>query len=84
MRVNDINHPAPFDRTAPNQVRTPQAANLTRPDMTYEGVLVRDIAVVENTAETVYKSLDLGATWRLADRGQLRARYVWSSSIAEG
>jgi hypothetical protein len=82
MRVNDINHPVPFDRTAPNQVRTPQAANLTRPYTTYDGVLVRDIAVVENTAETTYKSLDLGATWRLADRGQLRARYVWSSSIA--
>jgi Carboxypeptidase regulatory-like domain/TonB dependent receptor-like, beta-barrel len=82
MRVNDINHPVPFDRTAPNQVRTPQAANLTRPYTTYEGVLVRDIALVENTAATVYKSLDLGATWRLADRGQLRARYVWSASIA--
>src|SRR4030095_13577471 len=82
MRVKDINHPVPFDPTAPNQVRTPQAANLTRPYTTYDGVLVRDIAVVENSAETSYRSLDLGATWRLADRGQLRARYVWSSSIA--
>jgi hypothetical protein len=81
MRVDDINHPAPFARTAPNQVRTPQAANLTRPFSVYEGMPVRDIAKVVNTAETIYRSLDLGVTARIG-RGSVSARYVWSSSIA--
>src|SRR6185436_4948488 len=51
MRVNDINHPEPFPRTASNQVRSPQAANLSRPYQIYQGVPVRDIAKIENTAE---------------------------------
>jgi hypothetical protein len=81
MRVDDINHPAPFARTAPNQVRTPQEANLSRPYATYDGVLVRDIARVVNTAESTYRSLDLGLTSTIGGRGRLAARYVWSSSI---
>ena len=81
MRVDDINHPAPFDRTAPGQVRTPQQANLTRPYTTYEGVLVRDIAKIVNTAESTYRSLDLGVTGRAGRFSHFAARYVWSSSI---
>jgi outer membrane receptor protein involved in Fe transport len=82
MRVDDINHPKPFDRTAANQVRTPQAANLTRPYSTYEGIPVRDIAEIVNTAESSYRSLDLGLTARFGGRGTVSARYVWASSIA--
>jgi hypothetical protein len=82
MRVNDINHPAPFDRTTPGQVRSTQAASLTRPFTTYEGVIVRDIARIENTAETTYRSLDIGLTRRYAGWGGFGAHYVWSSSIA--
>lgn len=82
MRVNDINHPEPFLRTASNQVRSPQVANLSRPYRTYEGVLVRDIARIENTAESLYRSLDLGLTQRYRGRGRLGLHYVWSSSIA--
>ena len=82
MRVDDINHPAPFARTAPNQVRTPQDANLSRPYATYDGVVVRDIAQVVNTAESTYRSLDFGITGTIGRRGRLAARYVWSSSIA--
>ena len=82
MRVNDINHPAPFVRTAANQVRTPQVANLSRPFTTYEGVVVRDIARIDNTAESIYRSLGLGLTKRLAGGQQFSANYAWSSSIA--
>jgi hypothetical protein len=81
MRVNDINHPAPFARTAPNQVRTPQVANQSRPVTTYDGILVRDIAKVENTAESEYRSLDLGLTQRAGTRAQFAIHYVWSSSV---
>jgi outer membrane receptor protein involved in Fe transport len=82
MRVNDINHPAPFDRTAPGQVRSPQAASLSRPYTAYQGVLVRDIAKIENTAETTYRSLDIGLTKRYGGWGGFGAHYVWSASIA--
>jgi hypothetical protein len=82
MRVDDINHPAPFARTAANQVRTPQDASLTRPFTIYDGVLVRDIAKVVNTAETTYRSLALGVSARFGSGGTVSARYVWSSSTA--
>jgi len=45
-------------------------------------VLVRDIARIENTAATTYRSLDIGLTRRYAGWGRLGAHYVWSSSIA--
>jgi outer membrane receptor protein involved in Fe transport len=83
MRVNDINHPEPFDRTLAGQVRTPQAANLSRPYSSYDGVTVRDIAVVENTAETVYRSFDVGLSKRASTWGWFSAHYVWSASIAQ-
>jgi hypothetical protein len=82
MRVNDINHPEPFVRTAPNQVRTPQTANLTRPYTTWDGVAVRDIAVIENTAESSYRSLDLGVVSRDSRWGRYGAHYVWSGSTS--
>jgi hypothetical protein len=66
---------------SPLQVRTPQQANLTRPYATYEGVLVRDIAKIVNTAASTYRSLDLGVTGRAGWFSQFAARYVWSSSI---
>jgi hypothetical protein len=82
MRVNDINHPAPFERTAAGQVRSTQAANLTRPFTTFDGIAVRDIASIENTAQTVYRALDVGVTRRTGGWGRFGIRYVWSASIA--
>ncbi len=82
MRVDDINHPAPFDRTAPNQVRTPQQASLTRPFTIYDGVRVRDVARIVNTAQSTYRSLDLGLASTLGTRGRVAVRYTWSSSVA--
>jgi hypothetical protein len=42
---------------------------------------VRDIAQIVNTADSTYRSLDLGLTSRLGGRGQVAVRYTWSSSI---
>ena len=75
-RVNDINHPAPFSRTAPNQVRSGAAADATRPFASYLGVPVRDVAVIENSASSLYDALDFGITKRLGSGFQLAAHYV--------
>jgi hypothetical protein len=45
-------------------------------------VPVRDIARIDNTAETIYRSLDVGLSRRYAGWGGFSAHYVWSSSIA--
>ncbi|MDQ1523559.1 MAG: hypothetical protein QOE47_1483, partial [Pyrinomonadaceae bacterium] len=46
QRVNDINAPAPFLRTAPGQTRSVAQADATRPfGTTYQGVRVRKVAV---------------------------------------
>lgn len=88
MRVNDINHPVPFIRTAPGQYRggtlagAATAANATRPYQTYDGLPVRDIALIENTASSIYDSLDVGVSERIGERFQLAAHYVLSNSVA--
>jgi len=38
--------------------------------------------LIENTARTTYRSLDLGVTRRAGGWGRFAVRYVWSSSIA--
>lgn len=88
MRVNDINHPVPFIRTGPGQYRggtlagAAAAANITRPYQSYDGIAVRDLAVIENTASSIYDSFDVGLTGTLAERVQLSAHYVLSNSVA--
>jgi hypothetical protein len=84
QRVNDINAPAPFIRTAPGQTRTATAADATRPFGTvYNGVRVRKVAVIENTASSSYDSLDIGLLKRLTRRAQFEAHYVLSSSLTD-
>jgi hypothetical protein len=80
MRVNDINHPAPFARTSPGQIRSGAAADSTRPQQFYAGVPVRDLALIENTAASIYDSLDIGLTKRFAARLRFGVHYVLSSS----
>ena len=81
-RVNDINHPTPFLRAAPGQVRSGAAADATRPFAAYLGVPVRDVAVIENSASSIYDSLDFGVRKRLGSNFQLAAHYVLSSSAS--
>jgi outer membrane receptor protein involved in Fe transport len=84
MRVNDINAPAPFIRTAPGQVLSVSAADATRPfGTTYQGVRTRKVAVIENTASSSYDALDLGLLRRFANRFQLEAHYVYSSALTD-
>ena len=79
-RVDDINHPAPFVRTAPGQTRSGAAADATRPYTTFLGLPVRDIAVIENSASSLYDAVDIGVRRALGKRYQLQAHYVISSS----
>ncbi len=82
QRVNDLNAPAPFVRTAPGQTRTAAAADATRPfGTTYNGVRVRKVAVIENTASSNYDALDLGVLKRFAQHYQFESHYVYSSAL---
>jgi outer membrane receptor protein involved in Fe transport len=84
QRVNDINAPAPFSRTAPGQTRTAAAADSTRPFGTsFRGVRVRKVAVIENTASSSYDALDLGLLKRLSRRFQCESHYVYSSALTD-
>lgn len=80
MRVNDINHPAPFVRTAPGQTRTAAVADLSRPYTTYLGVPARLIAVIENSSSSIYDALSVGLNRRLSDRYLIDLHYTASSS----
>ncbi|QEE28471.1 TonB-dependent receptor [Terriglobus albidus] len=88
MRVNDINHPVPFIRTASGQYRggtlagAAAAADATRPYQTYARLPVRDIAVIENTASSAYSALDVGITQQAGTRLRLAAHYVLSNSVS--
>lgn len=87
MRVNDINHPTPFIRTGPGQYRggtlagAAAAADATRPYQTYAGLPVRDMAVIENTASSIYDAFDIGVTQRVGGRFQFAGHYVFSNSV---
>ncbi len=81
-RVNDINHPAPFVRSGPGQTRGGSVADKTRPYTTLFGLPVRDVAVIENSASSLYDALDIGVRRALGTRFQLQAHYVVSSSAA--
>lgn len=84
QRVNDINAPASFIRTANGQTRSAAAADVTRPfGTTYQGVRVRKVAVIENTASSNYDALNLGLLKRFSERYQLEAHYVYSSAMTD-
>lgn len=83
MRAIDINAPAPFARTAPGQVRSGAAANLTRPFKTYLGVPVRNVVVIENSASSDYDALDVGLLRSFAQRFQFEAHYVYSNATTD-
>jgi outer membrane receptor protein involved in Fe transport len=82
QRVNDINAPAAFIRTAQGQMRAIAAADAKRPfGTTYQGVRVRKVAVIENTASSNYDALDFGLLKRFSNRYQLETHYVYSSAL---
>jgi hypothetical protein len=84
QRVNDVNAPAPFLRTAPGQTRTAAQADLTRPFGTnFRGVRARKVAVIENTASSDYDALELGLLKRFSRRFQFEAHYVASAATTD-
>ena len=81
MRVYDINHPAPFVRTEPGQVRSVAAANATRPYTTYDGV--KNVTLVDkivNSGASTYQSFDAALAQRFGKWGEVNGHYVWSGS----
>jgi hypothetical protein len=63
VRTVDLNAPAPFDRTAPGQVRTVAAANATRPILPVNGG-VRQVNVLTNLGEADYNGLQTLISYR--------------------
>ena len=59
----DLNAPAPFDRTAPSQVRTVAAANATRPILPVNGG-IRQVNVLTNLGEDDYDGLQIQFSYR--------------------
>ena len=81
MRVNDINHPAPFDRTVPGQVRSVAEANATRPFTSFDGVNnVTLVDQIENTASSIYQAFDASLRTRFARWGEVNAHYLLAGS----
>jgi hypothetical protein len=62
-RTVDLNAPSPFDRTAPGQVRSVAAANLTRPIRPVNGG-VRQVNVLTNLGVADYDGLQTQITYR--------------------
>ena len=62
-RTIDLNAPLPFDRTAPGQVRTVAAANLTRPVLPVNGG-IRQVNVLTNFGKADYDGLQTQLTYR--------------------
>lgn len=62
-RTVDLNAPAPFDRTAPGQVRTVAQANATRPILPVNGG-VRQVNVLMNLGEADYNGLQTQISYR--------------------
>jgi hypothetical protein len=100
LKINrplDVNPPSPFIRTAPNQIRTAQAANCTRPywiwwyaqnHLTCSTTTATNpqppYAVIQsdvNDGYAYYDALDVNLTHRFGNRLSMLASYTWSHTI---
>ncbi len=78
-RTVDLNAPAPFDRTAPGQVRTVAAANATRSILPVNGG-VRQVNVLTNLGEADYNGLQTQLSYRGNSRMYLAISYTLSKA----
>src|ERR1041385_3087264 len=78
-RTVDLNAPSPFDRTAPGQVRTATAANLTRPILPVNGG-VRQVNVIENLGVADYDGLQTQISYRGKSRMYASVSYTLSKA----
>jgi hypothetical protein len=100
LKVNrplDVDPPSPYIRTAPNQIRTAQAANCTRPywiewyaqnNLTCNTVTATNpqppYSVIQsdvNDGYVFYDALDVNLTHRFGNRLSMLASYTWSHTI---
>lgn len=96
-RPRDVNPPSPFIRTAPGQVRTPQAANCTRPywiwwyaahSMACNPAAPTNpqppYALIQsdvNDGYVNYNALDANLTHRFSRKFSMLASYTWSHTL---
>jgi Carboxypeptidase regulatory-like domain/TonB dependent receptor-like, beta-barrel len=78
-RTVDLNAPAPFDRTAPGQVRTVAAANATRPIVPVNGGL-RQVNVLMNLGVADYDGLQTQVSYRGHSRMYASVSYTVSKA----
>lgn len=97
VRPLDVDPPAPFLRTAPGQMRTPQAANCTRPywiawyaqhNMTCNPAAPSNpqppYSVIQsdvNDGYAYYDALEVNLSHRFTNGSGMLASYTWSHSI---
>jgi hypothetical protein len=100
LRINrplDVDPPSPFIRTAPNQIRTAQAANCTRPywiawyaqnNLTCNTVTATNpqppYSVIQsdvNDGFAYYDALDVNLTHRFGRRLSMLGSYTWSHTL---
>jgi hypothetical protein len=78
-RTVDLNAPTPFNRTAPGQVRTVAAANLTRPILPVNGG-VRQVNVIMNLGIADYNGLQTQFSYRGNRRMYAAVSYTLSKA----
>lgn len=78
-RTVDLNAPSAFDRTAPGQVRTVAAANLTRPILPVNGG-VRQVSVLTNLGVADYDGLQTQISYRGNSRIYVAVSYTVSKT----
>jgi hypothetical protein len=78
-RTVDLNAPSPFDRSAPGQVRTVAAANLTRPILPVNGG-VRQVNVLTNLGVADYDGLQTNFSYRGNRRVYAAVSYTLSKA----
>jgi hypothetical protein len=78
-RTVDLNAPAPFDRTAPGQVRSVAAANATRPIVPVNGG-VRSVNVLMNLGVADYDGLQTQVSYRGSNRCYASLSYTLSKA----
>ncbi len=100
LKINrplDVNPPSPFVRTLPGQIRTPQAANCTRPYWIawyqQQGTVCNTAAATNpqppyatitsdvNNGYAFYDALDVNLTHRFSNLLSMLASYTWSHAI---
>ncbi len=100
LKINrplDVDPPTPFIRTAPNQIRTAQAANCTRPYWiqwyAQNGLACNPVTATNpqppysviqsdvNDGYVFYDALDVNLTHRFGNRLAMLGSYTWSHTI---